>query len=171
MRRLICILRGINVGGKRKILMQDLRSLLEKDGFVNVKTYIQSGNIGFDSDKEIIQSVNKIERLIKDNYGFDVPVIVIEQTKIQDIIEGMPYGVNENIHITFLKEEPAIEKVNNLQINEFLPEEFKITPSAIYLKCVEKYHQSKLSNNFFEKKLGVTATTRNWKTVNKLVEL
>ncbi|MCT4580409.1 MAG: DUF1697 domain-containing protein [Flavobacteriales bacterium] len=171
MKRLVAILRGINVGGKRKILMKDLSSLLEKEGFINVKTYIQSGNIGFDSSENSSQSVTKIENLIKLNFGFEVPVVVLEQNQIQEIIDKMPYDESENIHITFLKEPPAKENIDSIPVNDYLPEAFKITPYAVYLKCVDKYHQSKLSNNFFEKKLGVTATTRNWKTVNKLVEL
>lgn len=171
MRRLVCILRGINVGGKRKILMKDLRALLEKEGFINIKTYIQSGNIGFDSSEEITQLQDKIENLIKIEFGFDVPVIVLDQNNIQKIIKGMPYDESENIHITFLKDTPKVDDIKSIEEIDFLPEEFKIKVRAVYLKCVEKYHKSKLSNNFFEKKLKVTATTRNWKTVNKLAEL
>lgn len=171
MRRLVCILRGINVGGKRKILMKDLRALLEKEGFINIKTYIQSGNIGFDSSEEITLLQDKIENLIKNDFGFDVPVIVLEQKNIQEIIKGMPYDESENIHITFLKDAPKVDYIKSIEEIDFLPEEFEITDRAVYLKCVEKYHKSKLFNNFFEKKLNVLATTRNWKTVNKLAEL
>lgn len=171
MKRFVCILRGINVGGKRKILMKDLRGILEDNNFKNVKTYIQSGNIGFDSSEKHSELAIKVEKIILAHFGFEVPVIVLKQDTVYEIIKAMPYSEEENLHVTFLKEVPSQEKVEVIRAIDFKPEEYLITDKAVYLKCADKYHKSRLSNNFFEKKLEVTATTRNWKTVNKLVEL
>lgn len=171
MNRFICVLRGINVGGKRKIVMKDLRDILEQNKLENIKTYIQSGNIGFDSSEKCSELEIKIEKLILNHFGFEVPVVVLKQRTVHNIIKAMPYNEEENIHVTFLKEIPNHKKVEALHAIDFSPEEFLITDKAVYLKCTDKYYQSKLSNNFFENKLGVSATTRNWKTVNKLVEL
>lgn len=172
MKRYICILRGINVGGHRKILMKDLTLLLEKDKLENIKTYIQSGNISFDST---ISSNSKLEELItnriKSEYGYDVPVIILTKEEIDLTINNFPYNDEDNKHVTFLQTKPSKELVSKLQLKEYNSEDFIINGKVIYLNTVEKYHQSKLSNNLFEKQLKVSATTRNWKTVKKLKEL
>lgn len=172
MKRYVCILRGINVGGHRKILMKDLISLLEKEKLKNVRTYIQSGNVAFDSEPLSIESLESlIKSLITREYGFDVPVLVLTKEEIEETIIGFPFSDEINAHVTFLQSKPSKEFIEELKSIDFSPEEFIIKGKAVYLKCIEKYHQSKLSNNFFEKKLKVAATTRNWKTVNKLKEL
>lgn len=172
MKRYVCLLRGINVGGHRKILMKDLIILFEESKLKNIKTYLQSGNVSFDSKEEsneILES--KIKLLIEKQYGFEVQVIVLAKEEIQKTINCFPFSEEKNTYVTFLQSEPSIQLLNEIKEVSYLPEEFTINGKVIYLKCVEKYHQSKLSNNFFEKKLRVNATTRNWKTVNKLKEL
>ncbi|MBT8319416.1 MAG: DUF1697 domain-containing protein, partial [Gramella sp.] len=76
-----------------------------------------------------------------------------------------------NLHLSFLKEEPSRALVQNLSFKSFEPDRFVIRDKEIFVCCEDKYHKSKLSNNFLEKKLQVQATTRNWKTITKLVEL
>ncbi len=170
--RYICILRGINVGGHRKILMKDLIASLENEEFKDVKTYIQSGNIGFDYNETKPSFLEiKIKKIIENQYGFDVPTIVLTGKEVENVINNFPFGDVENTHVTFLQTIPNERLVEELQHLEFSPDEFIINEKAIYLKCTNKYHKSKLSNNFFEKKLKTSATTRNWKTVIKLKEL
>lgn len=172
MKRYLCILRGINVGGHRKILMKDLVLLLEKANLQNVKTYIQSGNVSFDSEvlpNEVLEG--KIKLLIEKQFGYDVPVIVLTKEEIEDTINGFPFSDEINAHVTFLQSKPSKQLIEELKSVDYTPEEFIIKGKVVYLKSIEKYHQSKLSNNLFEKKLKVAATTRNWKTVNKLKEL
>lgn len=174
MNRKIAILRGINVGGKRKILMAELRTLCESIGLENVVTYIQSGNIIFTSELQNEELENKIEKAITDKYGFDVPVIVRTSAALQDCVAKNPFAVEhdiEHLHLTFLKEKPTTENIEKMESIDSGADEFHIIEQDVFLFCAGKYHQSKLTNNFFEKKLKVGATTRNWKTVLKLVEL
>ncbi len=171
----IAVLRGINVGGKRKILMADLRSLCETLGLINVKTYIQSGNLIFESNKSNTELENILEKAITEKFGFDVPVIVRAYNELKSSVNRNPF-INQNVdinqlHLIFLKENPSIENIEKTLTYNFEPDQFEIENKEVFLRCPGKYHQSKLSNTFFEKELQVSATTRNWKTVSKLLEL
>src|SRR5690625_5236551 len=175
MNKKIAILRGINVGGKRKIRMSDLKSLCEKLGWKDVETYIQSGNLIFTSDNQNSDLEETLELAIKEKYGFDVPVIVRNSKEFQTSIDNNPF-FNKNaeinqLHLTFLKEKPLQEKEMEILTQSYEPDKFKIVGKDIFILCVGKYHRSKLHNNFFERKLNTGATTRNWKTVLKLSEL
>ncbi len=175
MNRKIGILRGINVGGKRKILMTDLKSMCEKLGLKNVTTYIQSGNLIFSSDKPNSELENDLEKAITEKYGFDVPVIVRTEKELENSINNNPFFDKENdikqLHLTFLKEKPNKENLEKTLTFNYEPDKFKIYDKDVFIFCAGKYHESKLTNNFFEKRLKVGATTRNWKTVMKLSEL
>lgn len=170
----IAVLRGINVGGHRKILMADLKLLLMKLGLTNITTYIQSGNVIFEAteNKEVLEE--KITQGIYDSYGFEVPVIVILVTVFEELLSANPYLGNtavEKLHVTFLKEIPLKENIEGLKGLEVTTDRFQIIEQTVFLAIKDKYHKSKLSNNFFEKQLKVRATTRNWKTITKLIEL
>ncbi|NQX82978.1 MAG: DUF1697 domain-containing protein [Flavobacteriaceae bacterium] len=174
----IAILRGINVGGKRIILMKDLKAIFIKLGFTDVVTYIQSGNVIFDSGNNLsnIDCADMIEKSINIAYGFEVPVIVITADELKIFVEENPFYKLEvsditKLHLTFLKEKPSEESVLNIETYNCKPDEFVIKDSSAYIYCEEKYHKSKLVNSFFEKKLKMSTTTRNWKTVLKLLEL
>lgn len=171
----IAILRGINVSGQKKIKMEDLRQLLAGLNFHNIRTYIQSGNVIFEHEKsDPLELAKQIEHKIFDKYGFEVPVIVKTATELEHILHNNPFlkGRKEDesrLHVTFLAEEPGQELLNKIKGTDYKPDEFIISDQAIYLFCPNGYGRTKLTNNFFENKLQVTATTRNWKTVNKLV--
>lgn len=174
----IALLRGINVGGKRKILMADLRELLTGIGFTDVKTYIQSGNIFFNLSNEMndAEIADAIEKLISDNYEFNVPVVVRSVEEVQQAIKSNPfYAENEeditHLHLTFLKEKPSEENQLKTEEYNYEPDKFVIKNKDVFIFCEGKYHKSKLTNTFFEKKLKVSTTTRNWKTILKLLEL
>ena len=174
---IISILRGINVG-QRKVLMADLKSLYEKLGFKDVITYIQSGNVIFKTDKKISHQklAEKIEKVISKQYGFDVPVINRTHEELKRIILTNPFlKIKEidksKLHVTFLAAEP--DQVNRKLVQEFdySPDKFIISGTEVFLYIPVSYAETKLSNKFFESKLKVSATTRNWNTVTKLVEL
>ncbi|MGB5653915.1 MAG: DUF1697 domain-containing protein [Robiginitalea sp.] len=175
MNKKIAILRGINVGGKRKILMADLKALCQNLGWANVVTYIQSGNLIFDSKKQNPELEQTLEKAISYNYGFDVPVIIRNANELQTSIGRNSFFDKDaditQLHLTFLKENPTSENVEKTKTYNFEPDRFEIVEKDVFICCAGKYHQSKLTNNFFEKKLKVGATTRNWKTVLKLQEL
>jgi len=175
MTKKIAVLRGINVGGKRKILMKDLKDLCQKMDWKNVKTYIQSGNIIFNHDGDNAKIAQNLQSQILTVFGFIVPVIIIDANKLNTIINKNPFVKNGTstscLHYTFLKEKPNTEDIKLIELLNFTPDSFKIIDHSVFIYCAGKYHKSKLTNNFFEKKLNVTTTTRNWKTILKLQEL
>lgn len=174
----VALLRGINVGGHRKVPMAELRELLKELGFTNVATYIQSGNIIFDTGDNI--NKNEVPRILEnailEKFGFDVPVIIRNAEEMQALPEKNPFYNNpehseEFLHVIFLSDIPSNEAIDTLSNLDVKPEEFKCIGSEIFLYCPEGVRNSKFTNNLFEKKLKLKATSRNWKTVNKLIEM
>lgn len=174
MKTYISILRGINVSGQKKIIMADLKLLYEDLGFLDVITYIQSGNVVFKTNLKTTTTklAKLIEDKIKGKYGFEVPVIIRTQNELQNIIEINPFKNDEidGLYVTFLSNQPNANQLEKLENVNFLPDKFELIDKEVYLSVVS-YGNTKLSNNFFESKLKVTATTRNLKTIIKLIEL
>lgn len=178
MKSYVSILRGINVSGKNKILMADLKLLFEKLGFENVHTYIQSGNVIFKAPgtKDDFEIAKRIEKAIDDTFNFKVPVIAFSGDELKATIENNPFVAEKNVdpdklHVTFLSEKPAEEDVKKMEAFDYSPDRFIIKGKRVYLYIPGGYGETRLSNKFFENKLKVTATTRNWKTVKKLLEI
>jgi len=178
METFISILRGINVSGQKKILMADLKALFENLGFEDVRTYIQSGNVIFKASEKSAgkELAGKIEAAISDKYSFHVPVIIRTAAEMENILAVNPFLKDasidqEKLHVTFLDEIPEQEKLAGIKHVDFPPDQFSIIGKEVFLYCPDKYGETKLSNKFFENKLRVAATTRNWKTVNKLAEM
>ena len=173
----ISLLRGINVSGQKKIKMADLKGLYEGLGFANVRTYLQSGNVVFDTHTQDADELAAIiEARIKQIYGYSVTVFIREPGDFQRILESNPFvdrpGAQPNrLLVTFLCRQSPEYKLYDLSILPDTGDEFSIGQSEIYLFYPDGYGKSKLSNNFFERKLGVPATTRNWKTVNALYDM
>ncbi len=173
----ISILRGINVGGKNKILMNDLKNLYITQGFQHVVTYIQSGNIIFETEnQEDTKNISaRIEKMIADKYGFNVPTLVLTAAEMKNAAEQNPFLTQKNIDtstlfVTFLSEKPNFLLIEKMKLLDFGADKFEIIDKCVFL-CCSDYGKTKLSNNFFEFKLKVTATTRNWKTISHLVTL
>ncbi|SFC71688.1 DUF1697 domain-containing protein [Pseudoalteromonas denitrificans] len=178
MKSYTAILRGINVAGQKKVKMTDLKTLYESMGFKNVVTYIQSGNIIFDSDIDEIENIKtQIETGINHKYDFEVPVDVRTSAEFACILDVMPFDDIDldvdgtKVLITFLSEQPSKSKKQALQEYAKAPERLLFGDQCIYLHCPNGYGKTKLSNVFIENKLGMIATTRNLKSVTKLVEL
>ena len=176
MNKYISILRGINVSGQKKILMSDLKRLYESIGFKEVVTYIQSGNVIFETNEKDseIEIASKIEEAILKQYSFEVPVIVFKNSELKKWIDSNPFlkdeSLEERLYFTFLNKIPDSLLVEQLQ-GDYSPEKFEIRDKVIYFYCPIGYGKTKLSNTFFENKLKVKATTRNFKTTFKLLEL
>ena len=174
MQTYISILRGINVGGHKMIKMDALRKMYETLDFIGVKTYIQSGNVIFDYEEANCEDLeNKIAKNIVKTFGFDVPVMVKTSDEILEILENNPFEKeydeqDKTLHVTFLSKIPDVADVEKIKNGQYAGDEFVIVGKNAYLYCVNSYHKTKLSNSFFENKLKVTATTRNWRTVNEL---
>jgi len=172
----IALLRGINVSGQRMIAMKDLKALFQKWWYEQVMTYIQSGNIVFKSEETNTKQLWKdIAALINNQYGFEVPVMILTGDNIRDILKNNPYNDGKKdatkLHVTLLDTTPDAKLLATTRDEKYQSDEFTITGKTIYLYCPDGYGMTKFSTMFFEKKLGVTATTRNWKTMQALREL
>ena len=174
MTKYIILLRGINVGGHRKILMKDLKELLAQKGFSEITTYIQSGNIICESNKKNIKILESlVQESILEKFGHDVPVIIRTAKEWLKLVANNPYqerDINE-LYCAFLADTVDASLLTDLVPYATKNEIYQLLDQQLYLAYPIKVHQSKLSNNIIEKKLNTTATVRNWKTVLKLAEL
>jgi len=173
----ISILRGINVSGQKLIKMDVLRKLYENLGFRNVTTYVQSGNVIFKGDDfEPTDLEQKISRQIKKDFGFEVPIFVLTIDKLKQIIYNNPFLNDPNkehsfMHVTFLSSNAGYYEKETFESKKQDEEQISFSENAIYLYCPNGYGRTKLTNNFFESKLKVVATTRNWKTTNEIFKI
>jgi uncharacterized protein (DUF1697 family) len=173
----ICLLRGINVSGKNMIKMPDLVRSIESAGFSEVQAYIQSGNIIFCYKPESCQVLaTRIEKNIFSDFGLTIPTLVVTHEDLSVIIRDNPFIKRPDIdpdklHVTFLAGEPGNVLVEKLLSYSYPPDQILYTGKAVYLNCPEGYGRTKYNNTFIEKKLAVQATTRNWRTCLKLLEM
>ena len=175
----IALLRGINVTGHNKIKMTDLIQLFLDLGYLDVLTYIQSGNVLFKSEEQETSKIEQsIVKAIKNKFEYSVTVLVLVKNQIESIYNSNPFIEKiqnldrSKLHATFLNRAPDLDGIS--QIKNLLNtnnDEFQIIDKTVYLYCPNGYGKTKLNNNLFEKKLKVNATTRNWKTITKLFEL
>ncbi|MGV6862124.1 MAG: DUF1697 domain-containing protein [Putridiphycobacter sp.] len=169
------ILRGINVGGNRKLLMADLKAIYQGLNFENVQTYIQSGNVVFSASNDLDTKAvsDQISQVIQKTFGYDVPVITRPIVTLVKDVKNSPYQLEDSskLHLTFLSERPTEALAQSFAEISKAPDEFKLMNDNVFLCLHGKYSDTKLTNNFIEKKLNVKATNRNWKTVLKLIEL
>ena len=168
----ISILRGINVSGQKKIKMADLKALYEQLGFKNVQTYIQSGNVVFERDET---NPKKLEQLIfdgiKKQYGFEVPNLILSPTEVEDALNKNPFKDIDKMYFTFLADIPTKENIEKLYTYNFEEEYYELIGKVVYFHCPNGAGRAKMSNNFFESKLKVMATSRNLNTTKKLLEM
>ncbi|MFC4723301.1 DUF1697 domain-containing protein [Geojedonia litorea] len=170
----IALLRGINVSGQKKVPMAELRQLLTAKGLNAVQTYIQSGNVIFKSSEENYQKLEfTIHEVIKDDFGFEVPILIKTPEDLQKILDDCPFYNSKKQESYFMllyssASENLVKEISKLSYSE---EEFTITDDCIYFHSAKGYGKSKFNNNFFERKFKVTATARNYKTMLKLLSL
>jgi uncharacterized protein (DUF1697 family) len=171
----VALLRGINLGAHNKVSMADLRALFASLGAEDVATYVQSGNVVFRSSDAPGKLTDAIEKRIRRDLGLSVTVLLRTQSQLSKVLAGNPFANHESeptkLHVTFLADKPDRARIRQLDPKGAEPDECRVIGHEIYLHCPSGYGRSKLSNAYFEKQLGVTATTRNWKTVTKLAEL
>ncbi len=172
MKTYIAWLRGINVGGHKKIKMETLRGLLESMGLQKVKTYIQSGNVIFQADEEEKTLQKKIEDKILEEFGFDVTVMLRTQHELEEAISSVPFDVyelkeGETIHVIFFPEEPAESAIEILKPYRNEDLDFVVKNRELYLL----YRKSLRDIKFPVQKLKIPGTMRNWNTVNKVATM
>lgn len=166
----IALLRGINVGGHKKIKMADLKALFESLGFTEVTTHIQSGNVVFSSELEVASEM--ISEAINDAYGWEVPVLIKTPAEIKQILKQCPFPKEkkEESYFMLLFDSPSEENIEIVRTYDYPNEEYVITPECAYLYCSTGYHKSKMGG-ILDKKLKVQTTTRNYRTMARLLEI
>lgn len=173
----LALLRGINVSGHNMIKMVALKKMLENMGFLNVETYIQSGNVFVDSEEEHAATVGfKIKQEIAKVFGHDVPVVMVTKSELELCFKNNPYWKEKDcdtkkLYVAFISKELSPLAINDLKISNFKPDEAAIDSSRIYVKYAVGAGKTKLDQKYIEKKLNVVATMRNWNTVTKLLEM
>ena len=174
--RYVALLRGINVGGKNMIKMGPLRELLSGMGFDNVASYVNSGNLAFDTRKtDDDKLAERIHNEIEQKLGFDVSVMVRSVDEINNVIANNPYDgqfdSHKDLHVFFLKERMSAEQEKMLLEKNSDVEKISVKGREIYYLLKISIIDSVLGKGFIDKKLKVPATARNWRTVTKLAEL
>ena len=155
--------------------MDQLKKMIESLGFENVQTYIQSGNIIYQTKKtDSLKLSVQIKKALQKDFGFDAPVYTMTSETLEVVIKNNPFQKDKNkdvafFHVTFLDKLPDKEKISLLQLVDTKNDVFEIVDHALYLYCPDGYGKTKLTNTFVESKLKVGATTPNWKTTNELL--
>jgi uncharacterized protein (DUF1697 family) len=172
----VALLRGINVGGRTRVPMAELRSVLSSLGLEDVTTYIQSGNVVFGSRATgATQLAARMERGIRDAFGVSVAVLLRTPSELAKVARSNPFlrdgAEPSKLHVVFMDSVPARKAVAGLDPDRSPPDEFRVRGREIYLRLPNGAGRSKLTIDYFERRLGVRATHRNWKTLNKLLDL
>lgn len=178
MQKLISFLRGVNMAGHNSIKMADLSDLYISLGYGDAETYIQSGNVIFSSDgKETAADIEEeIEKGIFNRFSYNVPVMIRTLPEIEDLFSSNPFLKEDRFDpakmaVVFLHEMPSdanIQKVINI---DYPPDKFTIIGKEIFIFCPNGFGRTKLYTNFFEKKMNVVGTARNWKTITTISDL
>ena len=172
------LLRGINVGGSRKVPMADLRTLMEGLGHDGVRSYLQSGQVVFTAshgDEESLAA--ELAGAIEKRFGFAVDVIVRDHAYLKAVAENCPFPAAElegkQLHVTYFSAPVDEDRYAEIDRAAYLPEEFRLGDRALYLYVPDGLGRSKLAEHLSKPRLnkGVIATSRNWNTVVKLVEM
>lgn len=171
----IALLRGVNVGGNQ-LKMDRLRAICASLGFLDARTYLQSGNVVFEAKGSPTDVQKTLERKLAGETRLPVRVLVRSAAEFKRLIAKNPFLKNEaanqaRLHVTFLTVPPTTEALKRLSAVEAGADEFRAAGAHIYLHCPNGYGRSKLANNQLERLLSVTATTRNWNTVNALAAM
>lgn len=167
------LLRGINVGGKNMIPMTELKTSFSTLGLEDVVSYLQSGNVVFRSSGKAVDLAKQLERQISRDFGLEVPVILRTGAELSRIAERNPFLGDESqlskLFVVFLDRRPAANAVRELDPDRSPPDRFDSRGRELYLHTPNGAGRSKLTTDYFERRLGARATARNWNTVLQLV--
>lgn len=172
----IALLRGINVGGKNRLPMKELVAIFLDAGCEDVRTYIQSGNVLYrrkPAGNEDIPSL--ISASILDRFGYQIPIITRTAHEFRAIVHANPFAETgeeaDKLHVVFLPEPPETSLVESLDPQRSPGDRFAVLGREVYLLCPNGFARTRLTNSYFDSQLSTTTTTRNWRTVLKLLEM
>jgi uncharacterized protein (DUF1697 family) len=156
--------------------MKTLEKMFSDAGCDGVRSYIQSGNVLFRANKTLAGKLsNHIKAQILESFGFRIPVILRSAEQMAETVNGNPFvndeAMTDMLHVMFLANQPSQERIAALDHDRFLPDEFVVRGAEIYLRLPTGVARSKLTNAYFDSKLTTVSTSRNWRTVNKLLEM
>ncbi len=175
MARLIVLLRGVNLAGQNRVAMPQLREVLEGSGFVDVSTYVQSGNVVLSSTAAVKGVGAEVERLIAKRFDLDIKVVVRTRAQLATVVKRNPFekvATNPKLYqVTFLEKAPPAEVVRKLEAVAAGKERIAHVGRELYAWHPDGVGRSKLAALMSGKGLGVTATSRNWTTVTRLLEM
>lgn len=174
----VSLLRGVNMTGHNTVKMTDLVAVYRKLGLRDAESYIQSGNVIFNipENKSLQLLSSRIEEAILKKFNFKIPVIIrtldeLKETISVDLFKDEKSFNEDRLSVIFLKEFPQPEQIEKVKSIDYPPDKFKIIGKEIFIYCPNGFGKTKLYTSFFENKMKVTGTARNWKTVNKIFEL
>jgi uncharacterized protein (DUF1697 family) len=171
--KLVVLLRGINVGGHKRISMADLRKLLSDRGYADVQTYLQSGNAVVSSDRPPAEAEQDISAAIAAELGHEVDVVVRTAEQMATVVADDPFSAVRDDHrfhqALFLAGEPDGEAIARLSSTDFSPERLVVQPGVLHAWCPDGVQNSPLLKALT--KIRTSATARNWRTVEKLAEM
>jgi uncharacterized protein (DUF1697 family) len=172
----IALLRGVNVGGKNKLPMADLRQAFLAAGCRQVRTYIQSGNVVFRASRNRADRISQaVARSLAERFGVKVPVIQRSIAELEAARDSNPFLAagcdNAKLHVVFLADAPDSSGVARLDPDRSPPDEFALHGREIFLFCPNGMARTRYTNAYWDSSLKTTSTVRNWKTVLKLIEL
>jgi uncharacterized protein (DUF1697 family) len=170
----VALLRGINVGGNRRIKMDVLRELVTGAGYADVRTYIQSGNVVCTGDEEPVAEVaRRIGRHISAGAGFGVPVVVLTADHLVAVADAQPYPTTDGklVHLAFLEEQPDADAISAIDLASFAPSTLSLGDRVVYLHLPHGLGRSELAAALTDRVLGSRSTWRNWNTVAALLDL
>ena len=178
MKILISFLRGVNMAGHNKIKMTDLAALLRKLDFKDAETYIQSGNVIFTIQDNLTtkEIASIVEKAITRKFGYSVSAIVRTEKELREAIALNPFLSEKDFDpakmaVLFLAEQPSSDQIAKVANVDYPPDKFKIIGKEIFIYCPNGFGRTKLYTNFFENKMKVSGTARNWKTINTILEI
>jgi uncharacterized protein (DUF1697 family) len=175
MPRYIALLRGINLGGKRRVGMSDLRGTLEDAGYEDVRTHLASGNVVLTSGAKPNALERKLEELLRREFGFDIAVVARTRDELAAVIQADPFGTEADdparYQVSFLSKKPKREAVERLEEAAVSPERVAVLEREVYAWHPGGVGRSDLAKLITAERLGVGVTARNWRTITKLLEL
>lgn len=169
----VILLRGVTPSGKNRVPMAELRVALTEAGLADVRTYIQSGNVIARSRLDGSGVARLVREVIRQSIGADITVITRTPHQIQRILQRNPFPQADSARLYFslLAPRPAPHLLEELLAVNFAPDQVKVLDDTIYTRYATQHSDSRFTNNFFERKLKVAATTRNFNTLSRLAEL
>ena len=172
----VALLRGINVGPRKRIAMAELRRLVVEQGHVNVRTYVNSGNVVFDSSgTDPIAIASGIETALRETIGQPVPVIVRSAAEMAATVANNPFPERALeptvLHVSFLGATPDSALVDALGHVEKGEDDYRVVGRDVYLSYPNGVSGAVFMANGFDRALAVTSTSRNWRTVTKLAAM